>query len=132
MIITRRVLRTRPASNGMKLILRWLIVAGAFLATAYFIPGITVADFYTALVASFFLGVLSITIRPILFLLTLPITLVTFGLFSFILNAFIFWFLSTIVKGFQVSGFIPALFGSLFVSVVMYIADKLLSEEDKQ
>jgi|SRR3989344_3367695 len=115
----------------MKIILKWLIVAGAFFATAYFIPGIAVANFYTALIASFLLGVMSITVRPILFLLTLPITLITFGLFSFVLNALIFWFISTIIKGFQVDGFIPALLGSFFVSVIMYIADKLLSEEEE-
>ena len=113
----------------MNLVLKWLVSALALFGATYFIPGITVVSFYTALIAMIFLGVLNVTVRPILFLLTLPVNLVTFGLFSIILNALIFWFLSTIVKGLYIDGFIPALLGSLFVSVAIFIADKLLSKE---
>ncbi|MEK7558655.1 MAG: phage holin family protein [Patescibacteria group bacterium] len=113
----------------MAIIFKWFISAGAIFGAAYFIPGILVLNFYTALVASLLLGVLNITVRPILYLLTLPVNLVTFGLFSIVLNALIFWLLSTVVKGFQVDGFIAALLGSLFVSTVTFIADKALTSE---
>ncbi|MEK7581995.1 MAG: phage holin family protein [Patescibacteria group bacterium] len=113
----------------MILIFKWFISAIAIFAATYFIPGISVLNFYTALIASFLLGILNITIRPILYLLTLPINLITFGLFSIVLNALIFWFLSAIVKGLQIEGFIPALLGSIFVFAVMFIADKVLNSE---
>lgn len=113
----------------MKLILKWLIGSAALFATPYLIPGIAIADFYTALSAVFVFGVLSVTLRPALGLLTLPINLLTFGLFSFVLNAFIFWLLSTIVKGFEVNGFISALLGSLFVSAVLAVADFVLHHD---
>lgn len=113
----------------MKIILKWFIAAVSIFGAAYFIPGISVVSFYTALIASFILGVLNITIRPVLYILTLPVNLVTFGLFSIVINAAVFWFLSTIVKGIEVSGFIAALLGSIFVSAVMFLSDKILSRD---
>lgn len=113
----------------MKLIFKWLILSGALLVAPYIIPGISISNFYSALVAVFVLGILHITIRPVLLLLTLPINLLTLGLFSLVVNAIIFWLLSTIVKGFQVDGFVAAFLGALFVSVVMFVADKILKDE---
>ncbi|MBX4215443.1 phage holin family protein [Candidatus Parcubacteria bacterium] len=104
----------------MKLIIKWLIGGAALFAAPYLIPGIAIANFYTALVASFVLGLLNITVRPVLKLLALPLNLITFGLFTLVINAGIFWFLSTIVKGLDIDGFMAAFLGSLFVSAVLF------------
>lgn len=108
-----------------KLILRFLaIVLGLFVA-AYFVPGVSVDGLYAAGIVAILLGVLNLTVRPILVFLTLPITIVTLGLFIFVINALIFMFVGTIVKGFDVQGFLPALFGSLVVSIVSSVVQKL-------
>ena len=114
----------------MGLLLKWLAGSIALFRAPYLIPGITVANFYTALIASFVLGILNVTIRPLLVLLTLPVNLLTFGLFRLVVNAFIFWFLSTIVKGLDVDGFVAAFLGSLFVAVILFAADKLLDKDE--
>jgi putative membrane protein len=110
----------------MKLILKIVIGALALLGVAYLIPGVEVESFYYALIVSLVLGLLNVTIRPLLFILTLPITLLTLGLFIFILNALIFWFASSFLEGFEVTGFLPALAGSLLVSLATTVANKLL------
>ncbi len=98
--------------------LKVLITAGALLLVARFVPGITVDSFTIAIVAALVLGVLNLTVKPVLLILTLPITLITFGLFSFVLNAFMFALAAYILPGFTVAGFIPALIGSFVVTVV--------------
>ena len=108
------------------LIARLLVTALAFLAAAELVPGIAVASFYTALVLAFFWGVIGLTIRPALLLLTLPINFLTLGLFSFIINGFLFWFLSTFVEGFRVDGFSSALLGALVISVATWLGGKLI------
>lgn len=113
----------------MRLFAKWLAGSAALVAASYIIPGISVVNFYAALVAILVLGVLNITLRPILALLTLPINMLTLGLFMFVVNALIFWFLSTIVKGLEVDGFAAALLGSLFVSAVFFIADRVLHKD---
>ncbi len=104
----------------IKLLLRVLATAAAILLIANFIPGIAVASFTTALIAALVWGIMGLTIRPILGLLTLPINLITFGLFSFILNALMFWLLAAFVPGFSVAGFIPALEGSVILTIVAW------------
>jgi putative membrane protein len=109
----------------MKLLVRFLaVILGLFVAER-FIQGIEVADFYTALVVAVVLGVLNLTVRPILVALTLPLTILTLGLFFFVLNAGIFWFVGTFIEGFTVSGFLPALFGSLIVSIASWVGNKI-------
>jgi putative membrane protein len=108
----------------MYLIARWLVAALAVMAAAYLVPGIIVSGFYAALWVALVLGILNAIVRPILFLLTLPITVVTLGLFIFILNALLFWFVASVVKGFEVSGFGPALVGSLVVTVLSWVANQ--------
>lgn len=108
----------------MKLIVHVLTVALALLLSAYIIPGIEVSSVYIAIVAAVILGLLNLVIRPILFVLTLPLTILTLGLFSFVLNAFIFWFAASFIEGFSVSGFMPALLGSVIVSIASAIASK--------
>src|SRR3989344_307903 len=108
------------------LIARLLVTALAFLAAAELVPGIAVASFYVALILAFFWGVIGLTIRPILFLLTLPINFLTFGLFTFVINGFLFWFLSTFVGGFSVDGFFSALMGAIVVSLLTWLGGKLV------
>lgn len=89
----------------MTLLLVWILNAVALLVVAYILPGITVASFGSALIAALVLGLLNTLVKPVLVLLTLPITIVTLGLFLLVLNALVFWFAGSILKGFQVNGF---------------------------
>jgi putative membrane protein len=100
----------------MKLILKWLLSATALLALANLDPGVEVRGFGSALLASLVIGLLNLVVRPILVVLTLPVTLVSLGLFLFIINAGLFWAASAILDGFQVRNFGHALLGSLIYS----------------
>lgn len=110
----------------MKLIARILITALALLLVAQIIPGIEVGGLYTALVAAVILGVLNVLVKPILVILTLPITLLTLGLFIFVINALLFLFVASFVDGFKVDGFFAAILGSVLVSVISTIGNKLI------
>jgi len=90
----------------------------ALLVVAYLLPGITVASFGSALIAALVLGLLNSLVKPVLVLLTLPITVVTLGLFLIVLNALLFWFAGSILKGFQVNGFWWAVIGALLYSLI--------------
>src|SRR3989339_363125 len=115
----------------MRLILRWLINAGALMAIAYYLPGIAVSGFYSALIAALVLGLVNALIRPILLILTLPINILTLGLFTFVLNALMVWFVSTLVKGFTVEGFVPAFLAALFLWVVSLGTNWLMSRAEE-
>jgi len=104
----------------IKILLHVFGIAAALLIIANFVPGISVASFYTALVVSVIWGLFGLTIRPLLNLLALPINLLTFGLFSFVINALLFWFIGTFVEGFAVAGFVPALIGSAILAIVSF------------
>lgn len=110
----------------LKIIVHVAATAAALLLMPRFIHGIVVADFYTAAIVAVIWGLISITIRPILGLLTLPINLITFGLFSFVLNALLFWFVASFVQGFEVAGFVAALLGSVVLTVVSWAVDAAL------
>ncbi len=110
----------------MTILIRILITALGLLLAAYLIPGIEVEGLYIAIVTAFILGVLNLIARPILVVLTLPISIITLGLFIFVINAAIFWFTASFIDGFRVDGFIPALFGSLLVTVVSTIGNKFV------
>ena len=110
----------------MKIISRVLISALALLLVAYMIPGIVVADVYVAVIAAIILGLLNLIARPILIVLTLPITIVTLGLFIFVINAGIFLFVASFIDGFQVDGFWIALLGSLLVSIISSVGNKMI------
>lgn len=107
------------------MLIRLALVILALLAAAQWIPGIEIQNLYAALIVAVLLGLASITIKPILTVLTLPIHVLTFGLSAFLVNAGIFWFLSTFIDGFHVDGFVPALLGSLVVSLAGAIAAHL-------
>ena len=110
----------------MKLIVKWLCSAAALLAVAYLYSGVVVASFAGALVAAAVLGALNTVVRPVLVLLTLPVTLVTLGLFMFVINALMFWAAASLVSGLNVSGFGAALMGSLIYSVLQLAVDFVL------
>lgn len=116
----------------MHLLAKWLIAATSIVLAAYFVPGIHVVSFYSALAAAFILGILSITIKPIVKLITLPLTMLTLGLFSLVINALFFWFVGNIVKGFYVNGFTAAFIGALIVSIVNFISDKLMFKDEEE
>jgi len=109
------------------MIVRFTIAALALLLVARVVPGVEVDSIYIALLAAVVLGVLHVLVKPILFILTLPITLLTFGLFSFVLNAFMFWLTAYMLDGFAVTGFIPALIGSLIMTAVSTVTHRILS-----
>ena len=110
----------------MKLLLVWLVNAVALVAVAYLVPGIAVSDFLTALIAALVLGLVNAVIRPILILLTLPATLLTLGLFIFVINGLLFWLVGSFIAGFTVSGFWPGLFGAIAYSIVSWLLSALL------
>ena len=111
----------------MKLILKWLLSAGALLAVAYiYSSGVTVASFGSALLAALVIGLLNMLVRPVLVLLTIPITLITLGLFLFVINALMFWSASGLLSGFHVNGFWAALIGSLIYSALGLVIDGVL------
>jgi putative membrane protein len=107
----------------MKIIVRWMLLAAALLLVANLYPGVSVASFGAALWAAFVLGLLNTLVRPLLVLLTLPVTLVTLGLFLFVINALMFWSAASLLDGFNVAGFAAALIGSLLYSVCGMVID---------
>jgi putative membrane protein len=100
----------------MKLIIKWIFSAAALLAVAYLYSGVSVNSFPSALLAAAVLGALNTVVRPLLVLLTLPVTLVTLGLFLFVINALMFWAAASLLDGLHVTGFVAALIGSLIYS----------------
>lgn len=117
---------TQWYSEPMKLLINWLLSAAALLAVAYLYSGVVVSSFTAALIAAAVLGALNLVVRPILVLLTLPVTLVTLGLFLFIVNALMFWAAASLVTGLSVRGFGAALIGSLLYSVLQLVIDFVL------
>ncbi|HYE59888.1 MAG TPA: phage holin family protein [Candidatus Kapabacteria bacterium] len=113
----------------MRLLLRWLINAGTLLLLAYYLPGIDVDGWYAALIAALVLGLVNAVIRPLLIVLTLPINIITLGLFVLVINALLFLFVGTVVKGFDVAGFWPAFFGALILTLVSWLTNSLLKQE---
>ena len=107
----------------MKTIVRWLLLASALLLVAYLYPGVTVKSFGSAMVAAFVIGIFNTLLRPLLVLLTLPVTLLTLGLFLFVINALMFWAAANVLDGFSVAGFTAALIGSLIYSVCGIVID---------
>ena len=110
----------------MKLIVKWLLSAAALLAVAHFYSGVQVTNFGSALIAAFVIGLFNTILKPILVVLTLPVTLLTLGLFLFIINALMFWAASGVLDGFHVTGFKAALIGSLVYSVMGIVIESAL------
>lgn len=108
------------------LIVRLFINAAALMALPYIIPGIMVDSPYIALIAAVILGLLNVLIRPLVILLTLPLTVLTFGLFALVVNGVFFWFVASFVDGFSVAGFWPAFWGALVMSLVSWATNQLM------
>ena len=111
----------------MKLITQWLLSAAALLAVAYLYEGVVVTSFGTALLAAALLGALNLVLRPILILLTLPVTLLTLGLFLFVVNALVFWAAAGLLSGLDVRSFGAALLCSLIYSALQLAIDFVLA-----
>lgn len=112
-----------------KLLIVWLINALALVALPYIVGGVQIASFGTALLAALLLGLVNSLVRPVLVLLTLPITLVTLGLFIFVINGLLFWLVASFLEGFHVTGFWPAFFGALVYSLISWALSALLFDD---
>ena len=110
----------------MRIIISWIINALALLALPYIFTSIRVEGFYTALVTALVLGLVNTLLRPLLILLTLPINLLTLGLFTLVINGLLFWFVASFVRGFFVAGFWPAVGGAVVYSVISWALSALL------
>lgn len=115
----------------MGLLVRWLVLTAAIVIASYLISGIEVNGFFSAFFAAAILGILNIFFRPILFILTLPINLLTFGLFTFVINALLLKMASGVISGFQVHGFWSAVFGSLVISVVNWLLTSFINKQGR-
>ena len=110
----------------MNLIVKWLLSAAALLAVAHFYSGVEVKTFTSALIAAFVIGLMNTFIRPVLVVLTLPVTVLTLGLFMFVINALMFWAAAGLLDGFHVNGFAAALIGSVLYSLMGIVIESAL------
>ncbi len=115
----------------MGFLIRVLVNGCAIYLIAQIVPGIAVSGILTALGAGLVLGLVNAIVRPILLVLTLPVTLVTLGLFLFVLNAFCLWLTALLVKGFEIHGVWAAVFGALLVSVVSWVLNGFVSDQGR-
>jgi putative membrane protein len=113
------------------LIIRWLILTAAIMFTSYLIGGIHVSGISSAFFAAAILGILNAFLRPILIILTLPLNILTLGLFTLVINAFLLKMVSGVISGFQVEGFWPAVFGSLVISVINWLLSSFINERGR-
>ena len=110
----------------MRLLLLWILNAVALLAVTYLLPSIQVDGFGSALIAALGLGLINMLVRPVLTLLTLPLTVLTLGIFYLVLNGLLFWLASALIPGFQVNGFASALLGAILYGVIAWALSALL------
>ncbi len=115
----------------MNIFLRWIVNAVALMIIAYIVPGIEVSGWYSAFIAALVLGLINVFLRPLLLILTLPVNILTLGLFTFILNGLLFYFASSIVKGFTVGGFGVALLGSLIMTGINVLAHSIFKRNQR-
>lgn len=113
----------------MGILIRWLILTAAITAASYLIDGISVSGFFSAFCAAAVLGILNALFRPILFILTLPINIMTFGLFTFVINALLLKMASGVIPGFDIHGFWSAVFAALIISGVNWILNSFVNEK---
>jgi putative membrane protein len=114
------------AGRVIKLIAKWLLLASALLFVAYVYDGVQVRSFSAAMLAAFVIGLLNTVVRPVLVVLTLPVTVLTVGLFIFVINALMFWLAAELLSGFNVRSFGAALIGSLMYSVLGIVIESAL------
>lgn len=112
------------------LILRWIINALIIILVAALVPGISISGIYAALIVALVLGFVNTIIRPLFILLTLPINILSLGLFTLVINALLFWFVASFIKGFEVSGFLAAFLGALILSISSSLVSSFLHKGD--
>jgi putative membrane protein len=112
------------------LFLRWFLSALSVFAAAYLVPGVRVSGIWAALIAALVIGLVNALIRPILLVLTLPINIVTLGLFTLVVNALMFWLASSVVKGFDVADFKAAFLGALVFWLVSWAANAVFGTKE--
>jgi putative membrane protein len=110
----------------VRFLLAWLVNTLALIAVAYLMPSITVSSFGAALIAALVLGLVNAIVRPVLVLLTLPVTILTLGLFIFVLNGLLFWMVASGLEGFHVAGFWSGVFGAILFSLVSWLLSALV------
>jgi len=115
--------------NG--LLVRWLLLTISIIVTSYLVDGIHVTSFFAAFFAAAVLGILNALFRPILIVITLPINILTLGLFTFVINALLLKMASGVVPGFYVEGFWSAVFGSLIISLVSWVLNSFVNERGR-
>ncbi|MBE9546994.1 MAG: phage holin family protein [Proteobacteria bacterium] len=113
------------------LFIRWLILTAAIMFASYILDGIHVSGFFSAFFAAAILGILNAFFRPILLILTLPINILSLGLFTFVINALLLKMASGVISGFDVRGFWAAVFGSLIISVVSWFLSSFINERGR-
>ena len=116
----------------MKLLVGWIINALALLGVAYFVPGIHVSNFMIALVAAVVIGLANMLIKPILVIFTLPVTIITLGLFIFVINGILFWAVGSFLQGFEVQTLMAGIIGALAYSVISWILSAIIIDKDKK
>lgn len=112
----------------MKVLVKWLLSATALLAVSQLYSGVEVKSFTSALLAALVIGLLNTIVRPILVILTLPVTVLTLGLFLFVINALMFWWAANLLDGFHVQGFAAALLGSLMYTLMGVVIESALEQ----
>ncbi|RJR25959.1 MAG: phage holin family protein [Desulfobacteraceae bacterium] len=113
------------------LVIRWLVLTAAITVASYVIEGIHVAGFFSALFGAAMLGVLNVFFRPFILILTLPINLITLGLFTFVINAVILMMASGVIRGFEVEGFWSAVLGALIISLVSWLLNSFIDGQGR-
>lgn len=112
------------------IILKWFVLSGAIMVAAYLVEGIEVGGFWSAFLTAAILGILNVFLRPVLLILTLPINILTLGLFTFVINALLLMMASGVIAGFNVRGFWPAVGGALIVSIVNWLISTALQRRE--
>ena len=115
--------------NG--LLVRWLLLTISIIVTSYLVDGIHVTSFFSAFFAAAVLGILNALFRPLLIVITLPINILTLGLFTFVINALLLKMVSGVVPGFYVQGFLSAVFGSLIISLVSWLLSSFVNDRGR-
>jgi len=114
----------------MRLVLTWIINAAALFAVPFLMHSVNVTSIGAALVAALLLGLVNTLVRPVLLLLTLPVTVLSLGLFIFVINGFMFWLVAKVVEGFHVDSFGSAILGALLYSVISWALSTLLMKDN--
>jgi putative membrane protein len=113
------------------LFVRWLMLTVAIMAAAYLLPGIEINGVFSAFFAAAILGILNALLRPLLLLLTLPLNILTLGLFTFVINALMLMMASGVISGFHIAGFWSAVFGSLIIGVISWLLTSMINDQGK-